>query len=142
MGAVSPISFSTIDIDFELRDAEQLRDWLIQVAGNEHGFIGRLHYHFCSDEHLLAMNLKHLDHDYYTDVITFDQSRLPLVNGDVFISVDRVRENAAENEADELLELYRVMAHGLLHLLGYADKSDEEVAIMRDKERHALELIH
>jgi rRNA maturation RNase YbeY len=88
------------------------------------------------------MNQQHLDHDYYTDVITFDESRPPLVNGDVFISVDRVRDNAMENGENELSELYRVMAHGLLHLIGYGDKSTEEVATMRNKERQALRLMH
>lgn len=138
----SPISFSFIDVEFELRDELHIIHWLTQVAQNERCFIGRLQYHFCSDEHLLEMNRKHLSHDFYTDVITFDESRLPLVNGDVFISIDRVKDNALENKIDEQVELYRVMVHGLLHLMGYGDKTEAERRVMRDKESQALHRLH
>ena len=136
------ISFSCVDVEFPLPDPERLQLWLRDVAINESCFIGRLNYHFCSDEHLLEMNRLHLEHDFYTDVITFDQSRLPLVNGDVFISIDRVRENAKALSEDESSELFRVMAHGLLHLIGYNDKSPAEEEQMREKEAEALRLKH
>jgi rRNA maturation RNase YbeY len=88
------------------------------------------------------MNRSHLNHDYYTDVITFDESRLPLIKGDVFISIDRVRENAKNLKTAFDPELYRVMAHGLLHLMGYGDKTEEEISLMREKEKQALRLVH
>ncbi len=134
----SPISFSCVDIEMCLPNEAAISDWLVNLAQWESCFIGRLNYHFCSDEHLLEMNRQHLDHDYYTDVITFDHSRLPLVNGDVFISVERVNDNAKSNGISEPLELYRVMAHGLLHLLGYADKTEAQIQQMREKESQAL----
>lgn len=138
----SPISFSYIDVDSLVTDELVLSDWLCRVAREESCFMGRLGYHFCSDEHLLEMNRQHLDHDFYTDVITFDESRLPLLSGDVFISVDRVRENAEKMGHDTLLELYRVMVHGLFHLIGYGDKDEAEKELMRSKETQALRLLH
>ncbi len=142
IGLVATITFSAIDIDFEVKDVGGLSQWLSRVASEEGCFIGRLSYHFCSDEHILAMNRSHLNHDYYTDVITFDESRLPLIQGDVFISIDRVRENALELKAVFGPELYRVIVHGLLHLIGYGDKTEEEVLVMREKEKQALRLVH
>jgi rRNA maturation RNase YbeY len=139
---VAKISFSTIDIAFEVKDVGGLSQWLTRIASEEGFFIGRLCYQFCSDEHLLAMNRSHLNHDYYTDVITFDESRLPLIKGDVFISIDRVRENSKDLKTAFDPELYRVMAHGLLHLMGYGDKTEEEISLMREKEKQALRLVH
>jgi len=141
MGA-SPVSFTCIDVDFELRDALHIANWLSRVAQEESCFIGRIDYHFCSDDHLLGMNQEHLQHDFYTDVITFDESRIPLVNGDVFISLDRVKDNALGLTVDWTIELYRVMVHGLLHLMGYKDKSEKEQEVMRSKESEALRLLH
>lgn len=142
MSPALPIRFTCVDVDFVLRDQGRVANWLRQIAEEEGCFIGRLSYHFCSDDHLLEMNRSHLDHDFFTDVITFDESRLPLIKGDVFISVDRVRENAADLNASFEPELYRVMVHGLLHLIGYSDKTDEEVQTMRDKEKWALRFVH
>ena len=138
----SPISFHVIDIDFVLKDEAELTHWLTKVSQSESHFIGRLSYHFCSDEHLLEMNRTHLDHDYYTDIITFDESRPPVLAGDVFISLDRVKDNALQLGTDWTIELYRVMVHGLLHLMGYKDKSDSEQEVMRSKESEALKLLH
>lgn len=95
---------------------------------------------FCSDEYLLEMNKQYLDHDYYTDIITFDYYT-ENVSGDLFISVDRVKENALINSVPFDNELKRVVAHGVLHLLGFADKSEEESKLMREKENEALALI-
>lgn len=142
MSRLATILFSSIDIDFDLRDVGGMTHWLQQITRQEGCFLGRLTYQFCSDEHLLEINRKHLNHDYYTDVITFDESRLPLVNGDIFISIDRVTENALDLKTAFEPELYRVMAHGLLHLLGYGDKTEDEVAEMRGKEKWALKLVH
>ena len=139
---MAAITFSTIDVEFEVEDKGGLTQWLTRVTTEEGCFIGRLSYRFCSDDYLLTMNRSHLNHDYYTDVITFDESRLPLIRGDVFISIDRVRENALEQKTGFLPELYRVMVHGLLHLVGYGDKTGEEVLVMREKEKQALRLVH
>ncbi len=142
MSPANSIFFSSLNIDFQLKDQRGVAAWLARVATEEGCFVGRLNYHFCSDEHLLEMNSTHLGHDFFTDVITFDESRLPLIKGDVFISIDRVRDNASELDSAFIPELYRVMAHGLLHLMGYGDKSEEEIKLMRDKEKWALKLAH
>ncbi|NNC83345.1 MAG: rRNA maturation RNase YbeY [Flavobacteriales bacterium] len=141
MGA-SPIRFVPLDIDFALRDEAHIAHWLTRVAEGEDFFIGRLTYQFCSDGHLLEINRTHLKHDYYTDIITFDTSRPPVLSGEVFISLDRVRANAADMGKDVQVELYRVMVHGLLHLMGYADASEEDKAQMRSLEDNALRMLH
>jgi len=93
---------------------------------------------FCDDEYLLAMNREHLQHDYYTDIITFDYCDDDLLSGDLFISLDRVKDNAAKLEIDWLIELRRVMVHGVLHLIGYSDKSSKKKKEMRSAEDAAL----
>ena len=142
MSPLAKITFSSIDIDFQLNDEGGLSHWISRIATEEGCFIGRLSYRFCSDEHLLEINRSNLEHDYYTDIITFDESRLPLLKGDIFISIDRVKENAIDQKTAFEPELYRVMAHGILHLIGYGDNTEEEAAVMRDKEKWALKLVH
>lgn len=138
---LSPIRFTAIDIELP-GDLNSLIPWLQAVSNAEGAFIGKLDYQFCSDGHLLELNNTHLEHDYYTDIITFDESRLPLVRGVLFISLDRVNDNAAHLGEAARKELCRVMVHGLLHLIGYGDKSPKEVGIMREKETWALSLLH
>ena len=138
----SPISFSFIDVEFELQDVMELQGWLSQVVAQENCFVGSLTFLFCSDEHLLNINRAHLNHDYYTDVITFDESRLPLLKGSILISLDRIKDNALSQGVDPLLEMYRVMVHGLLHLIGYGDKTPEQQKVMREKEDQALKMLH
>ncbi len=104
---------------------------LISIEGKEVGDISLV---FCNDEQLLLMNKKHLDHDYYTDVITFDYTLNNFISGDVFVSVDRVRENAIEYKTTFHIEMCRVVFHGTLHLLGYNDKTEFEIVQMRAKE--------
>ena len=104
---------------------------LISIEGKEVGDISLV---FCNDEQLLLMNKKHLDHDYYTDVITFDYTLHNFISGDIFISVDRVRENAIEYKTTFHLEMCRVVFHGTLHLLGYNDKTELDIVQMRAKE--------
>ena len=104
---------------------------LISIEGKEVGDISLV---FCNDEQLLLMNKKHLDHDYYTDVITFDYTLNNFISGDVFVSVDRVRENAIEYKTTFHIEICRVVFHGTLHLLGYNDKTELEIVQMRAKE--------
>jgi len=133
------IRYFTEDITFSLPEKQQTRTWLKSLAAGEGYTIGELNYIFCSDEYLLQVNREHLDHDYYTDIITFDnaedENRL---EGDIFISIDRVRDNARTLGVPETQELRRVIAHGLLHLSGYGDKSEAEAAEMRRKEDEAL----
>ena len=104
---------------------------LISIEGKEVGDISLV---FCNDEQLLLMNKKHLDHDYYTDVITFDYTLHNFISGDIFISVDRVRENAIEYKTTFHIEMCRVVFHGTLHLLGYNDKTELDIVQMRAKE--------
>ena len=119
---------------------EFLFEWYSNVCEVEGKVLGDLSLIFCSDEHLLEMNKEYLQHDYYTDIITFDYSEDSLVSGDLFISVDRVQDNADEFDVLFQDELHRVCVHGLLHLCGYKDKSDEDEAMMRQKENEMLVL--
>lgn len=114
--------------------------WLSKVCVEENQELGDLSFIFCSDDYLLVVNKEHLNHDYYTDVITFDYTD-EVVSGDLFISIDRVKENASSNSVSFMNELYRVIVHGVLHLLGYGDKEYEEKIIMRALEDKYLELV-
>ena len=136
------VFFTVSEIPFKLKGQQILREWLDQVAHAHHGGITSLNYIFVSDAHLLAMNEEFLQHDTLTDIITFpDESSTPAgVVGEVYISVERVRENASEFGADFPTELRRVMAHGLLHLLGFKDKSAKDIKAMRAAEDSALAL--
>lgn len=116
------------------------RHWLKQQAEREGYAVGDLNYIFCSDEYVLQVNRDHLQHDFYTDIITFDTGENEhRIEGDIFISVDRVADNAAQLGIPPDGEMRRVLAHGLLHLCGYGDKTDEEIALMRAKEEEWLE---
>ena len=119
---------------------EFLFAWYSNVCQVEGMQLGDVSVVFCSDEHLLQMNKEYLQHDYYTDIITFDYTEDDVVSGDLFISVDRVEENANEFDAPFQDELHRVCIHGLLHLCGYKDKSDKEEELMRSKENEMLML--
>jgi len=135
------IRFFSEDIKLLLKNKTQLRDWFINTAKAEGNSIKELNYIFCSDTYLLEMNQSYLNHDTYTDIITFDNSETEVeIQGDIFISVDRVRENAQTFGINEQDELHRVMIHGLLHLLGYGDKSKAEKAKMTEKENYYLAL--
>jgi rRNA maturation RNase YbeY len=115
--------------------------WLSEVTGVEGFELGNVSLVFCSDPYLLEMNRKHLNHDYFTDIITFDYSEGTLVSGDLFISIDTVRSNAVDNKVMFHVELNRVVGHGVLHLMGYNDKTDEEQDEMTRKEDWVLGLI-
>ena len=128
------------DIKFQYKSRRFNNAWLRSVAEIENCRLGDINIIFCSDPYLLNINLQYLGHDYYTDIITFDYSQKPVVSGDLFISVDSVRENAAFYDAAFEEELHRVIVHGLLHLIGYDDHSDEDIAVMRSKENSSLEL--
>jgi rRNA maturation RNase YbeY len=125
---------------FDLQDSLIL-DWYTKVSLQEDKDLGDVTIIFCSDDYLLEVNREHLDHDYYTDIITFDYSDFPIVSGDLFISVDRVKENATDFNVSFEHELHRVIIHGVLHLCCYFDKTNEDELLMRSKENQALSLI-
>lgn len=137
-----PVFFHVEDIPLpaDLRTGGWKR-WLYAVARMHHRRLSELNYIFCSDHFLLEMNRRYLQHDTFTDIITFDNSDLPgIIEADIYISVDRVVENAGTFKVPVREELARVMAHGLLHLCGYGDKSPAEIAEMRKEEERALSL--
>ncbi len=133
----APVSFHFEDVDFDLPDEQILSNWLLSVAAAEEQDFYEVNFIFCSDEHLRTINVDFLQHDYYTDIITFPLSE-GHIHGDLFISADRVRENAQTEGSTFLHELCRVMVHGVLHLAGYGDKTPEEAATMRSKENEYL----
>ncbi len=126
--------------DFSI-DESAILNWYSEVSIQENKELGDITLIFCSDDYLLDVNRQHLDHDYYTDIITFDYSDFPVVSGDLFISVDRVKENAHDFKVSFEHELHRVIIHGFLHLCGYFDKTKEDELLMRSKENQALALI-
>ena len=128
------------DIDFDLESREKIFSWLSDSIEKEVHEVGEINFIFCSDDYLLKVNQDYLSHDYYTDIITFDYRDDKIVNGDLFISVDRVKDNAKELKSSFNDELHRVMVHGLLHIMGYGDKSPEEERLMRSKEDFYLSL--
>ena len=135
------ISFHYQVPGFRLRQATRLRKWLGEVANQHKREVSELTYVFVSDEALLEMNRLHLQHDYYTDIITFDLGlERQRIEGELYISVDRVRENAEMNGCSNATEMRRIMAHGLLHLCGLGDKSASEATEMRQAEDLALQL--
>lgn len=127
------INFFFEDVTFTLPDENLLTRWLLNAAQSEGREVSELSYIFCSDEHLRKINVEFLDHDYYTDVITFPYDD-HAIHGDVFISSDRVRENAGTAGVSFERELSRVMVHGLLHLAGYDDKTTEAKVRMTERE--------
>jgi len=129
------------DVEIPGLDPEFFYSWLSNVCEQESKKLDEVNVIFCSDEYLLEMNIQHLDHDYYTDIITFDYCEDNRILGDLFISKDRVEENASIAEVDFSTELNRVIVHGVLHLIGYKDKASKDEEIMRSKEDWALSLI-
>lgn len=128
--------------NFEPLGDLEYSNWLNAVATSEDKTIGNLSYVFCSDDFLLEINQSYLNHDTYTDIITFDYNEDGLLNGEIYISTDRVVENALRFRESETDELHRVMVHGLLHLCGYPDKTDEEKDMMRKLENEKIKMFH
>jgi len=129
------------ETDFNLADTEKIASWISNIVRNETHELGEVSYIFCDDAYLHKLNVQFLDHDTLTDVISFDNSLGTQVHGEIYISVERVRENAKEFSDSFEDELHRVIIHGLLHFCGYKDKTDEEAAMMRSKENEALALL-
>ena len=132
-------SFQT---NYPLKSRTKIKQWIKQVIEAKGKKTGNITYIFCDDEYLLEVNKHYLQHDYYTDVITFDYVENDLISGDIFISTDRVRENALAFGSSETEELHRVIIHGALHLLSLKDKSEKEASQMRQAENEALKLLN
>ncbi len=137
----SSISFDSEDINFELENENVTQKWVQKAISNEGKTLGEITYIFCSDVYLHKINLEHLNHDTFTDIITFNYCEADLISSDIFISIDRVKENAKFFSTTFQNELNRVMIHGILHLVGYDDKTDDDKLLMRSKEDFYLTLL-
>ena len=137
---MNEIYFCFEDTSFVLTNPAPHIDWISSFINDHKYRCGTLTFIFCSDTYLLSINKEHLNHDYFTDIITFDYVDGDVVSGDVFISIDRVKENSKKFHSSFAEELRRVMAHGVLHLMGFSDKSDSEQERMRNEENRCLKL--
>ena len=135
------ISFN-YELEFTLENETLIADWLSEVMLSENKKEGEINYIFCDDDYLLEINQQYLDHDTLTDIISFDYSIGNELHGDIFISVERVRENATDFKVSFEEELKKVMVHGLLHYCGYNDKSDQDEKTMRLKEDEKIKMFH
>ncbi|ELI6454866.1 rRNA maturation RNase YbeY [Flavobacterium psychrophilum] len=135
------ISFN-YEIDFEIQQETSYTNWVSSVILSENKSEGEINYIFCDDNYLLEINQQYLNHDTLTDVISFDYSLGDEIHGDIYISIERVRENADDFKVPFEEELKRVMIHGVLHYCGYKDKSDADELLMRSKEDEKLKLFH
>ncbi len=138
---MASVQFFTEDILFKIPKPRKTKEWVLSVARKEKATIGSLVYIFCSDSYLLGLNQDFLKHRTLTDIITFDYSEGKQIEGEIYISVERVAENAKKFKADFQTELNRVIIHGVLHLVGYKDKKPAEKALMRKKEDAYLSLL-
>ena len=135
------VQFFTADVKYILRDKNSIRNWLERVAAKEMASIDELNIIFCSDDFLYQLNVEHLDHHTLTDIITFDYSQSKnRLNGEMYISIDRVRENSKYLKIKLQDELHRVIVHGLLHLCGYTDKTPHKKTEMRKREDDCLSI--
>lgn len=131
------INIFTEDVDKPEIDEKKLHNWIEDIVLTESKNVGALNIIFCSDDYLIKINKEYLNHNDYTDIITFNYCENNFISGDIFISIPRVQENSIKYKTQDS-EIYRVIIHGVLHLLGYDDKTDAEKTIMRDKEADAL----
>lgn len=134
------IYFSTENIAFDLNNKLKVKKWISDIIKAQNKKVGDISYLFCDDAYLIEVNRTYLDHDTYTDIITFDYVEGDFISGDIMISVERVKENAQLFNTSFDQELHRVIIHGILHLLGQGDKTDKQAAQMRKKEESALAL--
>ena len=135
------ISFN-YELDFKLEDEALYSDWISKVISSEKKNEGEINYVFCDDDYLVEINQQYLDHDTLTDIISFDYSIGNELHGDIFISIERVRENAFDFNVLFEEELKRVLVHGVLHYCGYKDKSEEDEILMRQKEEEKMKMFH
>ena len=134
------VRFFTEDVKFDFKQRMLTRNWLKLVAGSEIRKIGDINIIFCSDNYILDVNMKYLQHDYFTDIITFDYCEGDRLSGDLFISIDTVKDNAQFYGTEFSDELNRVIVHGVLHLIGYDDHTEPDQVQMREKENYYLKL--
>lgn len=137
------VQFFEEDVSFQLPNEELVSTWIDRIIESEGYSLQELNFIFCSDDYLHKINLDYLKHDTLTDIVTFDNSdEEKEIEGDIFISIDRVKDNAKDQSVSFDEELQRVIIHGVLHLLGYGDKTEEEKKQMREKEEGCLSLLH
>lgn len=132
------IEFNYSIDEYKLFDEQKVRSWIIDVIGEEKKIPGEIVYSFVNDEEILEVNQNFLNHDYFTDIITFDRSFVNIINGDLFVSIETVRTNSQILKNSENVELLRVIIHGIMHLCGYKDSSDKEKKEMRELEDRYL----
>jgi rRNA maturation RNase YbeY len=134
------ISFN-YESDFKLHNEKELSIWISSVINSEGFKEGDINYIFCNDDYLLQLNQEYLNHDTLTDIISFDYTLGKEINGDIFISIERVLDNAKDYQVEFSNELHRVMVHGVLHYCGYNDKTQKDTQLMRIKENHYTEIL-
>lgn len=137
-----PITFDSDNIEFPNIKKRETSAWIKKIANSYNKKIGDVGYLFCNDEKILEINRQYLDHDFYTDIISFDYSEGDIISGDIFISLDTVRTNSQKYNTDYQEELYRVIIHGVLHLCGLDDKLEEDAIRMRESENSALKQLY
>jgi probable rRNA maturation factor len=135
------ISFN-YESDFILDQEEHFSSWIETIITSENKTVGEISYVFCDDDYLHAINLQYLNHDTLTDIISFDYTEGDIISGDIFISIERVKDNSIDFKVSFEEELKRVLAHGVLHYCGYKDKTDTDAALMRAKEEEKINLFH
>ena len=135
------ISFN-YESDFSLEQEEVYASWIETIVESENKILGEISFIFCDDEYLHSINLQYLNHDTLTDIISFDYTEGDIISGDIFVSIERVEDNAKDFNVPFDEELKRVLAHGVLHYCGYKDKSDEDALLMRTKEEEKIKLFH
>ena len=135
------ISFN-YESDFSLEQEEVYASWIETIVESENKILGEISYIFCDDEYLHSINMQYLNHDTLTDIISFDYTEGDVISGDIFVSVERVKDNAIDFNVPFEEELKRVLAHGVLHYCGYKDKSDADALLMRSKEDEKIKLFH
>lgn len=141
--AEKKIEFNSADLTFELKNKTKIRAWIDKVIKSEGFVLEQASYVFCSDKFLLKLNKSYLNHTTLTDIITFDLSdKKMMINGELYISIDRIKENAKSFNCTTLHELHRVMIHGILHLCGYKDKTPKDQQEMRALEDHYLSILN
>jgi len=136
------ITFSCIDVPMPDFDFSTMRGWIETVAGKYGKRVGELHYYFCSDESLLQINRQRLNHDFYTDIITFPLNECDeILSSEFCISIDRIADNAVALNKSFDVEFHRVMIHGVLHIIGFDDKTETDEKVMREKEDESLQIL-
>lgn len=130
------------ETDFSLDNESKYEDWIEFILDSESKFVGDISYIFCDDDYLHKINVEYLNHDTLTDIISFDYTVGDVVSGDIFISIQRVLDNATDFKVPFNEELLRVMSHGVLHYCGYGDKTPNDVELMRAKENEKISMFH